>query len=458
MKTCSSPALLVAALFTLAVWAPPAAAQPSRDPVLEEIQIDHTNGLVTHIRNGKVMGEVQPPNLATHRYEVVKGSQVVVRVVNANPLLYKYGDATTKDFDIEAVKGLDQLTTALTSMAGTLNTLASQVADLDSARAAGAGADALMAAPAREAACLSLVLNGDFESLRAAVNEVHRLTDGIPRYVEQSYTSPKSVTTAVGQWNLSALEAILVTIQKTLNKLRSAYYTDPKNDVAQGCFMEVRALLSDISDARAALDKLESFQKLAAGLLEDVEVHAFDTDPLKRREISFKITQNTDLWPKGLVNGRHVGDVKVDVETYQPVPFSVGPALVYSFVKDPEFEAAEGDDDILTIAKKEGEVNAFEGAVMVQFAPRAWDFVTFKPVVQFGVAPNDKLGILLGAGFQTAKNLVFGAGIIAQEVNELAEGLTVGQTIDSADDVKLDEHFDYGLYLHISVPVAGGKK
>ena len=134
------------------------------------------------------------------------------------------------------------------------------------------------------------------------------------------------------------------------------------------------------------------------------------------------------------------------------IHLSISPGVIYSFVQNPQFAAVENQAGEIAISKTEDNVAALSAAVALNFVPDKFFGEGVEPFLQVGVVPeSDKPGIFLGVGFSAFKQVLLSGGIMYQRVNELGEGLSVGDVLGSVNDLKTDEKWETGLYLSIGV-------
>jgi hypothetical protein len=80
--------------------------------------------------------------------------------------------------------------------------------------------------------------------------------------------------------------------------------------------------------------------------------------------------------------------------------FEVVPALVYSFLQEPQYKVAEADGR-KTVARNGSKEREFKGALMVNAVCRCTGKSQVYPMLQFGVTPDDSLlAFFMGGGFR----------------------------------------------------------
>ena len=114
-----------------------------------------------------------------------------------------------------------------------------------------------------------------------------------------------------------------------------------------------------------------------------------------------------------------------------------------------------GTGSNLKIVEKTSDYTAYNVAAMLTMTPLAWAEPTFGGHVQLGVTPKkDEIALYLGAGIDLQQMISIGIGVVAQQVQVLGPGLSVGQAVDSADALKTDRRFRLGPYLHLTLRVS----
>jgi hypothetical protein len=136
-------------------------------------------------------------------------------------------------------------------------------------------------------------------------------------------------------------------------------------------------------------------------------------------------------------------------ERYHP---KFAPSAIYSFVPDPKFSVHEKPGGELVIQKTSENYSALSVAAMLNITRDADFGYGFQPFLQLGISPiKDKTAILLGAGFDGFGKINLALGAIYQQVGKLKAGLSEGQVLESADDLKTDTEFRVGFYLQVGL-------
>lgn len=209
-------------------------------------------------------------------------------------------------------------------------------------------------------------------------------------------------------------------------------------------------------DLVETMDLLEAFKKDVDELDTSRDIKTLDYSTSEKQTFTLTISRNAN-WPESLDQKgdlRKTGDIELSVEPYSPVSLSVAGAVVYSFVRDPEFSAEKQEDGTFLIRKSQSDYKATQVAAMLELTPRALEFPLFSIPVELGITPTDKLGIYLGAGIRSQGRFSFGGGLAFQQVDQLVDGLAVNQGIESEDKLKTEKVFKTGLYLHITVSLS----
>jgi hypothetical protein len=153
------------------------------------------------------------------------------------------------------------------------------------------------------------------------------------------------------------------------------------------------------------------------------------------------------------VRDRSLGKHTLHLSAYSPVSLGVAPAFVLLFLHSPTFRAVKSGDH-LVIQSDDPQLTGYNVAAMLTITPRAWSEPTFGGQFQLGVSPTkDKVGFYLGAGIHVQELFTFGGGVTWQQSKRLTDGLTVGQTIGSPDDIRTTNEFKPGFYFHITTNI-----
>jgi hypothetical protein len=89
---------------------------------------------------------------------------------------------------------------------------------------------------------------------------------------------------------------------------------------------------------------------------------------------------------------------------------------------------------------------------MLTITPNAWAQPTFGGHFQVGITPKkNEVAFYLGAGIDAQQLFSIGLGVVFQQVDALAPGISIGQTITSAEALKTDRRFRLGPYIHVTI-------
>jgi hypothetical protein len=152
-------------------------------------------------------------------------------------------------------------------------------------------------------------------------------------------------------------------------------------------------------------------------------------------------------------NEKGIGEFSISVEPELGLRLSIAPGAIYSFVKQPRFSAKPATDGTFTIAQTESDYAAASGMIALGLGFERYSFENVRPFLQVGIAPKkNELAFLLGAGlaFPDLNNALLSFGAIYQERDQLVSGLSVGDTLTSADDLKFDQEFEAGFYVGLA--------
>ena len=211
-----------------------------------------------------------------------------------------------------------------------------------------------------------------------------------------------------------------------------------------------------VQELESSLARLKEFDALVSTVGDPVVLDPFSLSPSENQPIEVEISRKGN-WPKDLKSTRFEGKSSLTLSPESRANISVAGALIYSFVRDPSFEA-KAAGDAFEITKTGEPYKKLDLAAMMQIEPKAWDLDPLNLGIQLGVAPQSDWGLFLGVSLRAADMFTFGAGVAFQEVEQLEAGLSEGQVIESADLLKTKKEFETGLYLHITVTAKSPKK
>jgi hypothetical protein len=147
------------------------------------------------------------------------------------------------------------------------------------------------------------------------------------------------------------------------------------------------------------------------------------------------------------------GDRSFTLSPYTPALIGVGTAFVVLFGSNPKFTAVKSGDQFV-IKQEDKNAVGYNIAAMLTITPKSWNEPTFGGQFQVGVSPTkDRFGLFVGGGIHVQKIFTFGGGFAWQQVDRLASGLAVDQTIPTADALKTATRFRPGAYVHITANI-----
>jgi hypothetical protein len=175
-----------------------------------------------------------------------------------------------------------------------------------------------------------------------------------------------------------------------------------------------------------------------------------------------------------------LGNAVVNFPPKQSYHIGASVAAVYSFVRNPTYSVST-TNGALTIAETANDYNKVTGAVAINITPDTVFNQFAQPHAELGIVPDSaKFGVFAGIGFtflssanaatstQSAngasaskasgsnsmfQGLEFNLGVMYQKINELAPGLSVGQTVATTQALKVNSIYKTGLYLGFGVKV-----
>lgn len=117
--------------------------------------------------------------------------------------------------------------------------------------------------------------------------------------------------------------------------------------------------------------------------------------------------------------------------------FEVVPALVYSFLEEPQYAAVDKDGQKV-VARDGTKEREFKGAIMLNAVCRCTGKSSLYPMLQFGITPDDSLvAFFMGGGFRflRPRGLSMSFGVVVTRSKDL-DRLQVGSSV--ADQATLD--------------------
>jgi hypothetical protein len=437
---------VAAALF----WAALIAVRPVYADGDTEILIRHSDGLVFENENGAPRTPAGKRLDHKPTFEARGGNTVLVSIVDANPLLFKY---TLK-------KGTATATSNSVALRTFTDSLSSFITNLPQTGAVRTHFGLAMTGMSVQAQAINAGLTScstrfpDLVAKLAAVGAIANAIDLAAKNREQiaidSLDRPDDAKRAVGGWQLQLWADTLKAADKDLEGIAVLLLQPP---LSPDCAGFVALARTEVSSARLLVDELEAFRKLVIAIGDHIDLDSFTVNVSENQPIEIKI-ETTANFPAAfkLTNKRFVGDATVTIAPFSRVALSVGAAAVYSFVRNPTFTVGTSGGQ-LVIQQKDNQYKKFDVAAMMEIEPRGWDLGPLSLGVQLGVSPKSDLGLFLGLSLRATGFFTLGAGLAAQQVDVLKQGLSVGQVITSSDQLKTDKTFRTGLYLHITATV-----
>lgn len=391
--------------------------------------IKHHEPSVIEYVEGKNVSRLSIDSKDTITFEIGRGKNVTVSIVDPNPLLYDYKVG-------EVVKEKTEDYTAILTFAKTLEGLAGA---LKTTRA---------------------LVEPEVADFGLAIKNVSDFFSKVPDWTKRSYSTPDTVKQEVQTQFLNAhitdsIKIIRETLPTFRKRAADILQNKPCDPNTQFCDERIVtfALLQESTLLKMA-DAIEVFRDKVDQINVPMELKQLNYSGTEKQTFTTTISKSVN-WPKDFKNGRKTGDIELSVVPHSPVRLEVGGAVIYSFVRDPNFTAERQNDGSFIIRQSDNDYKAIEGAVVLAMTPRALDFPAFSIPIQIGVTPKDNVGIYLGAGIKAQSLFSFGAGIAFQQGHELAPGLAPNQTISSADKLKTEKVFRTGFYLHLTVTLTG---
>jgi hypothetical protein len=372
---------------------------------------------------------------STMAIKVLPGDKFQLVIEDYNPLLWKYEVKVEK----EETKEYNEAKRFANILSKFLEILKPSVADVetkafleDSSKMKAAG------------------LDPDLEVLSRTIDDIESWVYEADSVIRQSLTHASKSRDAVTGWQIDTSKVLLKGYRAKLAEIDREALANPDPDAAA-----VRGLLLRALDrTETKLEMLAAVKTLLLKTSESKVLKGVEIDP--RKKVTVTVTfKETDHWPSGLSVDPSIPDtVVIEIKPRLRIDLNfLAPAAVYSFVKNPEYEAV-ADGDKFRIHLTEEEYRELDVAMMMMISPRAWDFDNVRFHGQLGVTPTDDPGLYAGFAMGVYDLFTIGGGVAFQRVNKLGSGLAVDQLIDAEDDLKIDKHFKTGFYLHITVPLS----
>lgn len=150
--------------------------------------------------------------------------------------------------------------------------------------------------------------------------------------------------------------------------------------------------------------------------------------------------------------GRAIGTVDIPLQPYYPAHFSVGPSLVYSFVKASTFTTEKQTDGTYKILENSSEYRGTNVSAMFSVTPRRWSEPTLGGSFQIGISPvKDQIGFFGGGQLRITNLIKLGLGYAYQQVPKLAKGLSLDVPVAAPDALKTTPDFEGGFYVSFDI-------
>jgi hypothetical protein len=149
--------------------------------------------------------------------------------------------------------------------------------------------------------------------------------------------------------------------------------------------------------------------------------------------------------------GRLLRTTKVALSPYSPVRFSLAPAVVLAFIRDPTYTTVR-DGNEFVITETDPDHSTYTVAAMLNIQPRAWSEPSFGGYFQVGVSPRkDATGFYLGGGIHLQGIVSIGGGFAYQQVTRLINGQVPNGRLAGPELLKAAPVFRPGGYVHMTV-------
>lgn len=401
-----------------------------------EINLDHNDGRIRKTDNGVDKTPAGFRLTDNPTIEVWKGNKVVVSIINANPLLFDYTlkkGAATKTANQAALEQFAD--TALAPFLAKIGEL-------------GGGLSVKTGDPKPPGLCLDEIPK--LKEMAKASIDINSAAKDRKRIAKLSFLDPAKAKGATAEWKLEEWAKTTSAAKESLTDVDSQIAQGTADPTETACAGMIGSALREISRIEETLPEMEKFQKLAEEIGKPIVIDPFNVNIAEDQPIEVRVTKSK-IFPKDLQSERFLGEGKFTISPESRARIlTIAPALVYSFVRDPSFEAKASGSQFI-IQKKENPYKKLDVAAMMQLEPNAWDLGSVNLGVQLGASPQTNLGLFLGLSLRAADLFTFGAGIAYQRVDRLKEGLSVGQALATQDLLKTEKTFETGLYLHITV-------
>lgn len=413
------------------------------------LEVEHLSGKIHFDDEETIVTPDRPAKL-----RLTRGTAVDVWITDNNPLIFSYDDKVVlKDSqDYTVFKKLkSSLTGAFKALRldGAILTLLKSLCPLDRAIS---DDPKINVGPA-----LIALININ--------SKIEKYVNSRTTIIDKTIRSPKGVQEAkddVNNWNLETISTQITDKYEILFDYVQKYKESPltyEMYLALDKENDLKQIISDLKNFALVVNKVHTGIKL--------ENTIETTDTRKVYQLTITVEPNlaySKLLSKTALKARHDGKktIKLNFEREAYVRYAIAAGAVYSFVESPSFSVKEDSEGNRTISQSSDDYKEFGGAVMLNIIPERLFESNFEPFLQLGAsADGDSIGLLLGAGFSlfsfpndkgdTQRSLTLSGGIIWQQVDTLASGLSVGDEITTDSELKTDEEFDNGLYLMLGI-------
>ena len=218
----------------------------------------------------------------------------------------------------------------------------------------------------------------------------------------------------------------------------------------------VHQVAQDAGDLRNGIALVKKFSDLLPSVGQPWILTSDDQQADSNVAVKITVAANEDLSP--LVDGvkdkvsKRTGKYMMTVAPHQSWHVAISAAVIYSFVKNPQYSVQSNTSGTLVINQTSNDFNKASGAVSLNLIPDKWYGEYIEPHIQVGMVPDSsKPGFLLGLGFTAGTTLDFNMGAIYQKATVLGSGLTEGQTVTTTQALKTDTQYRSGLYIGVGV-------
>jgi hypothetical protein len=288
------------------------------------------------------------------------------------------------------------------------------------------------------------------ETLRQHVNampDIARLTLG----TDADITRAKQ---EVAAWDLAKIESVVNDTYTQLHKVdASAFESGTDTDAASVSERAIKLVLALAQETqlRQMLQTAKTFKAAVIAVNVPVKLGEAAVDFKQNATAHLNIATVPAFDAIAKQSRRAVGDVAFPMKPYYAVHLSMSPALVYSFVKAPQFTTRKNADGTYQIVENKSDYRGTNVSAMLTLTPRGWA-EAIGGAFQIGVSPvKDQIGFFGGVQLRLADLIRLGTGLAYQQVPRLSQGLNVATPIASPDALKTESHFKGGAYLSLEV-------